>query len=158
MRQTGELTHARNRGTLVMNTAEQEIYMEITCQRPEEIQREIRKLPANLYNLARTLFLQAGQPAAFVAIRSIQYLAIIDSDEIVFIDGAQKNRIDIAWQNFHPGQRHALDEPVAFEAIYYVPDGEQLMRRLQPAFLQALQLHAERHRPRPSSRVADFRR
>ena len=132
--------------------------MEITCIRPDEIQRETRYLPAETYNLAKTLFLQSGQEALFIAIRSIQYLAIIDASEIVFVDGTQKNRMDVAWQQFHPNRRQSLHDPVPYDAVYYVEDGNLLMRRIQPAFGEALRLHAARHRQPASDRIAVFRR
>ena len=63
-----------------MNTKE-------TFLRSHEIQREIRTLPADLYNLARILYCQSGNPALFVPIRDMQYLAVIDIEEIFFFRG-----------------------------------------------------------------------
>ena len=83
--------------------------MEITCYRDPEISREPRQLSASAYNLAITLWLRCTTRHLFVPIRSMQYMAIIDSEEFVFIDGERKCWIDIAWQNFKPQVRDALD-------------------------------------------------
>jgi hypothetical protein len=56
----------------------------------------------------------------------------------VFLDGERKCWIDIAWQNFRPRDRTSLDEPVAYEAVYYQPFSSGLMTRLQAEFSRAL--------------------
>ena len=64
--------------------------MEITCYRDQEIARETRNLPAPTYNLAITLLARSRDGCLFVPIRSLQYLAILDADEFVFVDGTSK--------------------------------------------------------------------
>lgn len=113
--------------------------MEITCYRDQELQREVRHLPAAAYNLAHTLLARSPAGVVFVPIRAMQFLAIVDAEEVVFIDAERKSLIDIAWQNFRPQQRSSLDEPVAYEAVYYHPAAADTMRRLQSEFARALQ-------------------
>lgn len=120
--------------------------MEITCYRDQELQREVRHLPAAAYNLAHTLLAHSPSGVVFVPIRAMQFLAILDHEEFVFIDSARKSLIDIAWQNFRPQQRAALDEPVAYEAVYYQPAAEATMKRLQSEFPRALQAVAEKEK------------
>lgn len=115
--------------------------MEITCYRDPEISREARHLPASTYNLVITLLARCPTKHLFVPIRSMQYMAIIDYEEFVFIDGERKCWIEIAWRNFKPQARDALDQPVAYEAVYYRANMSIIMSRLQrefPAALQAL--------------------
>ncbi len=115
--------------------------METTCYRDPEISREARHLPASTYNLAITLLARCPTKHLFVPIRSMQYMAIIDQEEFVFIDGERKCWIEIAWRNFKPQARDALDQPVAYEAVYYRANLSVIMSRLQrefPAALQAL--------------------
>lgn len=115
--------------------------MEITCYRDPEIYREVRHLPASTYNLAITLLSRCTTQHLFVPIRSMQYMAIVDNEEFVFIDGERKCWIDIAWQNFKPQARDALDQPVAYQAVYYRENMSEIMARLQselPVALQAL--------------------
>ncbi len=112
--------------------------MEITCYRNSEISRESHRLPAATYNLAITLLARSNNDCLFVPIRSLQYLAILDEEEFVFVDGTSKCRIDIAWRNFRPMERSTLDAPVGYEAVYYLPEPATLMSRLQTEFPLAL--------------------
>lgn len=112
--------------------------MEITCYRDLEIASEPRTLPAATYNLAHTLLARAPNGCLFVPIRSMQYMGILDAEEFVFLDGERKCWIDIAWQNFRPQVRSALDESVPYRAVYYQPDAEKLMARLQVELHRAL--------------------
>lgn len=120
--------------------------MEITCYRDRELQREMRRLPAATYNLAHTLLAHSPAGVVFVPIRAMQYLAIVDHEEIVFIDAARKSLIDMAWQHFLPQQRSALDEPVAYEAVYYHPAAAEIMQRLQSEFPRALLALSEKEK------------
>jgi hypothetical protein len=78
----------------------------------------------------------------------MQYLAIIDADEIVFVDGQGPRVIELAWQCFRPGDRADLLAPVSYECVFYDHRGEQTMQRLQGDFFRALELFEERL-PRP---------
>jgi glycogen debranching enzyme len=113
--------------------------MEITCYRDREIGREQHQLPAATYNLAHTLLVRNATGNLFIPIRSMQYLAIMDAEELIFLDGARKCWIDIAWHKFHPQARAALDQPVEYEAVYYTENSEKLMPRLQAELPRALQ-------------------
>ncbi len=130
--------------------------MEITCYRDPEISRESRFLPAATYNLAQTLFSRSNSDCLFVPIRSMQYLAILDAEEFVFLDGVRKCWIDIAWQNFRPQLRTSLEDPVSFQAVYYRDDTAQLMARLQAELPRALNELAAKGRQDGSARVIKF--
>lgn len=118
--------------------------MEITCYRSEEIKRETRFLPAATYNLACQLITRCTLDYLFVPIRSMQYLAILDKKEFVFIDGERKCWVDIAWQNFQTQTRTSLDQPVAYEVVYYREGQADLLLRLQHEFPSALQFLANK--------------
>lgn len=120
--------------------------MEITCYRDTELASESRLLPAATYNLALTLLSRSRSGCLFVPIRSMQYLAILDAEEFVFLDGERKCWIDIAWQNFRPQARTSLEEPVPYRAVCYQPDAAQFMARLQAELPRALKLLAEKGR------------
>ena len=111
--------------------------VEETFYRPDEIARETRQLPADTYNRAHLLLARSGG-CLFVPIRSMQYLAVLDAEEFIFVDREGGRMIGIAWQRFKPRSRHSLDEPVAYEAVYYTDKGEEIMRRLQGEFHKAL--------------------
>ncbi|MBI1174175.1 MAG: hypothetical protein GC139_02780 [Sideroxydans sp.] len=112
--------------------------MEITLFRDHESTRESRQLPAETYNMARIMLGKSSGGHVFVPVRSIQYLAIIDEEEIVFVDSAYKNQVAIAWTDFHPQQRSSLQEAVPYTVRCYLPDNFRIMRRLQAEFLSAL--------------------
>lgn len=130
--------------------------MEITCYRDPEISREKRHLPASTYNLAITLLARCATRHLFVPIRSMQYMAIVDNEEFVFIDGERRCWIDIAWQNFKPQARDALDQPVAYQAIYYREDMFAIMTRLQSEFPAALQILNSKARLNGPARIINF--
>ncbi|MFZ2541041.1 MAG: hypothetical protein WAW75_04625 [Gallionella sp.] len=130
--------------------------MEITCYRDPEVSHESRHLPAGTYNLAITLLARSSNDCLFVPIRSLQYLAILDAEEFVFVDGASKCRIDIAWRNFRPMERITLDDPVSYEAVYYLPDTATLMSRLQTEFPHALHSLADKERFGGPARMLKF--
>lgn len=130
--------------------------MEITCHRDPETNREARYLPASTYNLAITLLSRCPTRHLFVPIRSMQYMAVIDSEEFVFIDGERKCWIDIAWQSFKPHVRDALDQPVAYQAVYYRDDMSMIMARLQSEFPAALQALINKERLEGPARIINF--
>ncbi|HEY6096279.1 MAG TPA: hypothetical protein VIU93_15165 [Gallionellaceae bacterium] len=130
--------------------------MEITCYRDQELAREARTLPAATYNLVQTLLARCPNGSLFVPIRSMQYLAIADAEEIVFLDGMRKCWVDIAWRHFHPQARTALNEPVAYDACYYTPEAAQQMNRLQGEFSRALQALAAKEHFDGDARVIKF--
>jgi hypothetical protein len=112
--------------------------MEITLYRDQELRSELRQLPAETYNAALILLRQNSAGNVFVPIRSMQYLAIIDNEEIVFVDSIRKSRVAIAWTDFRPQERSGLNDAVSYVARYYNPDAQKIMQRLQGEFLTAL--------------------
>lgn len=86
----------------------------------------------------------------------MQYLAILDAEELVFLDGARKCWIDIAWRNFHPQLRSSLVEPVSFEAVYYTPESVKIMGRLQRELFLALQHLAGKEPSHGDAKVIKF--
>ena len=130
--------------------------MEITLYRNHPIQREPRTLPAATYNLAHTLISHSPHGAVFVPIRSMQYLAILDQDEFVFVDSQHKDQVEIAWQHFQPQVRATLDDPVPYETLVYHPDGLNNISRLLGEFHKALQLLALKERPEGPAKILKF--
>lgn len=112
--------------------------VEETFYRPAELSREPRTLPAETYNLAHLLLKRAATGCLFVPIRSMQFLAILDGEEFVFVDREGRRMIDLAWQHFAPQARQSLDQPVSYEAVYYSPTSAEIMRRIQREFHKAL--------------------
>lgn len=122
--------------------------MDVSLTRGDELRREVRQLPAELYNKILLMFSRRQKGSLFVPIRSMQYLAIIDADEVVFVDGQGPRVIELAWQRFRSGEREGLHAPVGYECVYYDHNGAQTMQRLQGEFFKALEVLEERL-PRP---------
>lgn len=131
--------------------------MEITIHRGAPLARAMRQLPAATYNLMHGL-LARSPGAVFVPIRTMQFLAIVDAEEVVFVDHLRRNEAVLAWQAFRPQARASLDAPVAYRALYYRDDGAALMGRLQGEFDRALAALAAKDRPAAPARVLDFPR
>ncbi|MEK6551563.1 MAG: hypothetical protein AAB329_05485 [Pseudomonadota bacterium] len=129
------------------------MYVEETFYRRDELMREARTLPAATYNLARTLLGRAPHGCLFVPIRSMQWLAVLDAEEIVFVDREAGRFIDIAWREFRPQARQSLDEPVAYLAVYYSREDAARMVRLQGEFPKALRELEHRQVTPPPGRV-----
>lgn len=132
--------------------------MEITVFRDAPVAREPRNLPASQYNLARVLQGRSPAGVAFVPIRSMQILAILDADEFVFVDSQYKQLALLAWQDFQPQQRESLDEPVPFSASFYRDDARELQKRLQPELFKAMQALAGKDQVTGPARVLKFER
>lgn len=130
--------------------------MNIELHRGPELARERRYLPAEVYNLAHTLLARGGD-AVFVPIRSMQVLAIIDREEIVFVDSRHKHVVETAWQRFAPRDRAGLDAPVSYEAVHYGPESAALMGRLQRDFADALKAFAAKTAPHGAAAVLSMR-
>ena len=130
--------------------------MEITVYRDQAIHRETRKLPADTYNLARTLQARSPSGVAFVPIRSMQVLAILDRDEFVFLDSQYKTWAMVAWQCFRSDERDTLEDPVSYELACYDEGGMEAMKRLPREFHQALQAMAGKDRIDGPARVLKF--
>jgi hypothetical protein len=121
--------------------------------------QETRTLAANTYNRAQLLLAQSGEAALFVPIRSMQYLAVIEPREFIFVDGFGARTVELMWRGFRPGERESLEDPVPFEMVYFRPGARELMRRLHTELPGALKLLAERQETAPTgARVVDFKR
>ena len=127
-----------------------------TFFRPEQLACERLTIPAALYNQCRLTLNRCGNPHAFVPVRSMQIMAVIGTNEVIFVDsqayavqdGEGGKLICLAWK-FRPGTgRSDLTEPAPVELCYYRDDARELHGRLVGQFGQALDQLAERMRKR----------
>lgn len=127
--------------------------VEETFYRPPELSREPRTLPAETYNLAHRLLKRAANGCLFVPLRGMQFLAVLDTEEFIFVDREGRRMIELAWQRFISRARGALDEPVSYEAVYYSPASAEIMRRAQSEFHKALREVEQKTVPPGPARV-----
>ena len=113
--------------------------------RGEEVGHEIRKLPAVTYNTIKLLFENSDSSSVFLPIRSMQYMAVIDKEEIIFIDWLKaKKVIELAWKYFKPQERSNLTDPVSYRFCCYNEKAIETMKRLQWEFDKALHVYYDR--------------
>ena len=129
--------------------------MNITTEtffRPEEVAREQVNLPAPLFNRCVLLLNRSTTKNVFVPVRSMQYQAVIDAEEIIFVDnqgyavqdGKGGRLIILAWQMPMHHSRDSLTEPVPIDVVYYVSDDHNTHRRLIGEFPKALDRYENR--------------
>jgi hypothetical protein len=125
-----------------------------TFFRPAETGRSRSTLPAPLYNLCRLLLTRCPTQSVFVPIRSMQHLAVIDREEIIFADSlgyavhdGQGGRLILqSWIVDMKSGRDSLSEPVPVDQVFYTGNGDELQRRLMSEFPPALKRYDERQR------------
>lgn len=144
-----------------------------TFLRPAEQSRESTELPAVLIDNLRRLLArhrsQHGQGNLFIPIRRMQYQAIVEEDEIVFVDGqggyahqdgVGGRLIQIAWHPQPMRERTALTGPVPCDVCYYALNLQDIQRRLVTELGPVLARYQERDRPPTAGdcQVIPFRR
>jgi hypothetical protein len=129
--------------------------MKITTEtffRPEEVAREQLNLPAPLFNRCVLLLNRSTTRNVFIPVRAMQYQAVIDDEEIIFVDnqgyavqdGKGGRLIILSWQMPMSRSRDSLNKPVPIEVVYYVREDHDIHRRLIGEFPKALDLYEER--------------
>lgn len=114
---------------------------------PPEFDRQAWSVPAQIYNLYKSLLSRSVTGNVFVPIRSMQFLAVLDKDEIVFVDslsyavyGNEGGRlIVVAWKFDGTHDRAALTDPVPCKIVYYKRKDQDVQLRLVHDFRVALE-------------------
>jgi hypothetical protein len=122
--------------------------------RRRETAREQVLLPAALFNRCQLLLNHAQSAHVFVPVRAMQYQAVIDAEEIIFVDslgyavedGHGGRLIVLAWKFIAQGRRDSLTEPVPIEVVYYGPERHGTHRRLMSEFPRTLDSYEARLR------------
>jgi hypothetical protein len=126
-----------------------------TFFRPPIYHQTAWTMPAELYNQTRWLLKRTQTQCVFIPIRTMQYLAIIDQEEIIFVDAISGYRqhnhqggriIQLAWQHFRPQARQAISDPVHCEIVHYLPEAQQTMQWLVGEFSKALAQSTQRYK------------
>lgn len=122
--------------------------------RGDALRQDRVTIPADLYNHARLLLRRAdiGTGCVFVPVRTLQFQAVLNSEEVVFVDsqgyavrnGEGGRVILLAWQFDAAQHRDSLTEPVPIVVVHYAPDLDVIQRRLLSEFHQAVNLMLER--------------
>jgi hypothetical protein len=117
-----------------------------TFFRPDELACERLTIPPALFNKCRLMLTRCRYEHVFVPVRSMQMLAVIDAQEVIFVDnqayavrdGEGGRLILLAWRFGHAGPRDSLAKPVPIELIYFCERARELHTRLIREFHEAL--------------------
>lgn len=121
---------------------------------PAEVDRRKWSAPAEIYNLYRALLGRSATGNVFVPIRSMQFMGVMDRDEIVFVDsqsyavsGNEGGRlILVSWKFASSRDRVSLTDPVPCDVVFYGKSNNDIQLRLIADFRQALMLLDQRYR------------
>lgn len=122
-----------------------------TFFRNEPIEVRELTLPARTYNLAHVALQRSGRDCVFIPIRNMLMMAVIDAEEIIFVDIEAKHLVEVAWTRFRPQVRESLDAPVPYRLEIYLEKGRESAQRLQGEFSKALEEQEKRHLGRQQS-------
>jgi hypothetical protein len=119
-----------------------------TFFRPEALACERLTIPAPLYNQCRLMLSRCQYEHIFVPVRSMQIQAVIDKEEVLFVDnlayavrdGEGGKLIRLAWRFRLELERESLSEPAPIDLIYYDDKARELHTRLVGDFKHALDL------------------
>ena len=121
---------------------------------PREIERRDWSVPAGIYNLYHSLQSRCQVGHVFVPIRTLQFMAVLDKNEVVFVDSqsyaASENEggrlILIAWKFPTSHNRDSLSDAMPCEVIFYDKKNSDLQLRLISEFRMAMELLDQRYR------------
>ncbi len=98
--------------------------MDLSFVRGDELSRRQRTMSAELYNKIHLLFARSKGDHLLASIRPMQYLAIIDSEKIVFVDGLVPRAIELSWRSFRLQERENLHDSVNYQCVIYAVNGQ----------------------------------
>ncbi|MCU7932229.1 MAG: hypothetical protein KZQ90_15615 [Candidatus Thiodiazotropha sp. (ex Codakia rugifera)] len=125
-----------------------------TFFRPEELACERLTIPAVLYNQCRLMLSRCQYDQIFIPVRSMQIQAVIDEEEVIFVDnqayavrdGEGGKLIRLAWKFRRDQERNSLTEPAPINLIYYDDNARDLHNRLIGDFKKSLDIMEARFR------------
>ncbi len=128
-----------------------------TFYRGEAIGVLKKSLPAYIYNAISVLLNSSDRDCVFVPIRSMQYMAVIDKEEVIFVDAiSARHSIEFSWREFHRQTRTSLSQPVNYSLVYYDKKALQTMKQVQAEFDKAVQALYSKSKKDRSNQTADI--
>lgn len=108
-------------------------------------------LDATSYNDMKLLLQRTEGERMYLPIRRLQYLAIIDRDEVSFVDIHLRRVVEFSWRHFRPQERDSLNCDVRFEFVWHNQRALELASEMQRAFSAALTERAKVNRQTESN-------
>lgn len=114
---------------------------------PDEIGRDMSRIPADIYNTSHNLLARSEYNCVFVPIRTLQVFGVVTENEIVFVDSLSYAHVDneggriilLTWRFIHTHDREAIDEPVDCEIVFHHENGRAVQSRLIMELRSALE-------------------
>lgn len=121
---------------------------------PKEVDRKTWSVPAEIYNLYHSLQRRNEVGHVFVPIRNLQFMAILDKNEIVFVDSQSYavskteggRLILLAWKFPASHDRDSLTDAMPCEVVFYDKKNSDLQLRMIAEFKEAMELMDQRYR------------
>ena len=107
--------------------------------RGTEIGHGFHTLPATNYNNLKRLMQVSTESVLEVPVPKLQYLAVVDQNEVVFVDLHFRHVIEFAWQSLIPRDRNSLFSPVDFRSCWYNRLAHEAMLLMPEAFGAAVE-------------------
>ncbi|MBF0219458.1 MAG: hypothetical protein HQL49_08030 [Gammaproteobacteria bacterium] len=129
---------------------------------PDEVSSEILTIPAPLFNRCRLLLTRSQYRHSFIPVRTMQFLAILDAKEIIFVDnqayavreGVGGRMILLAWRFIRGQERKILNDPVPITIVYYHESAREIQKRMIGEFNKALTLFESRRNEQNRHRIS----
>jgi hypothetical protein len=134
-------------------------YTTETFFRGEPIETKQQQMPLDYYRQITGLLRNSGHSCVFVPIRTMQYMAVIDAEEVIFVSMYYRSQIQFAWRYFDLREMTDLTrDTVRYQFEYYDPEALMVMARVPREFGEAMALFDERHaRSQPPAKVLKLR-
>lgn len=146
-----------------------EWFVRETFFRPAERRREDWGIPTHLYHPCLRLLDRSPSGCVFIPIRSMQYQAVIDRQEFIFvdsqggyaqIDGIGGRLIQLAWQPLPRAPLTRLGDPIPCQIVHYLDHPREFLWRLVSEFGGALaqieRRYQDREIPPEGARILPF--
>ena len=98
---------------------EAKMHKESVFFRKEALGTKKLHLPGNVYNAIRRILAIDNKSRIFVPVKALSSVAVISSDEILFVDRYMKKMVEFSWQEFKPQARTVINEPVEYEVTWH---------------------------------------
>ncbi|MDO6461059.1 hypothetical protein Q4485_10155 [Granulosicoccaceae sp. 1_MG-2023] len=95
-------------------------------------------LDATSYNDMKYLLQRSEGERLYLPIRRLQYLAIVERDEVSFVDIHLRRVVEFSWRDFRPQERDSLSCDVGYEFVWHNQRALELEAEVQRAFAAAL--------------------
>lgn len=122
--------------------------------RGDTLGTEICALSAETYNNMRRLISRHDGPQVFVPVRSLQYMAVVSDQEVVFVDLHIQRVTELSWSRFQANSRGSLSSPVSYSCAWHNNKAHERMQKITVEFAESLKTLLGKLRDKDESQTA----